>query len=99
MGLIRKAAALKWNKDADDAPRLIASGRGSQAGKILALAEEAGIPIQENVLLSEALDALVPGAVIPRELYDLTAQVYIFLMELEDRAAQESRSMEEPSIT
>ncbi len=87
-GMKQKAAALKWNKENDEAPRLIASGRGYQAEKILALAKKAGIPVQENALLSEALDSLSPGAVIPEELYELTAQVYTFLMELEAREAE-----------
>ncbi len=89
LGMKKKAAALKWNKEQDEAPRLIASGRGHQARRILALAEEAGIPVQENALLSEALDSMSPGAVIPAELYELTAQVYVFLMDLEARAAEE----------
>ncbi|MDC7232173.1 MAG: EscU/YscU/HrcU family type III secretion system export apparatus switch protein [Spirochaetales bacterium] len=84
---IKKSIALKWDRDKDDAPRLIAAGKGPLAGKILSIAREAGIPVQENALLTEALADSPPGREIPPELYQLAAEIYIFLMELERQEA------------
>lgn len=87
---IKKAAALKWDRERDEAPRLIAAGKGAMAERILALAEESGLPVREEPLLSAALEELTPGREIPEELYTLAAELYLFLMELEDGANRES---------
>ncbi|MDA3809309.1 MAG: EscU/YscU/HrcU family type III secretion system export apparatus switch protein [Spirochaetaceae bacterium] len=84
MGLNKGAIALHWDAEKDEAPRLIAAGKGPLADKILALAELAGIPIVEKEPLVEALIDLQPGAVIPYELFRLTAEVYIFLTKLDE---------------
>lgn len=86
MGLRKGAVALSWNPEGDDAPRLIAAGKGLIADRILALAEEAGIPIVEQEPLAEALIALKPGTVIPHELFRLAAEVYIFLSRLDKKS-------------
>lgn len=82
MGM-KKSLALKWDREKDDAPRLIASGKGPLADRIIHLAREAGIPIQENPALTEAMVDTAPGSEIPPELYQLAAEVYLFLMDLE----------------
>ena len=85
---IKKSLALKWDKEKDDAPRLIAAGKGPLADRIISLAVEAGIPVQENGVLTEALVDAAPGSEIPPELYQIAAEVYIFLMELEKAEAE-----------
>lgn len=77
------AAALLWNREKDEAPRLIASGRGYLADRILSLAEEAGIPIVAESPMTEVLLSMPPGREIPPELFELAAEVYVFLMELD----------------
>ena len=83
MGIEKKAAALAWEPGRDDAPRLIAAGKGPLADRILSLAEEAGIPVLEDHPLAEPLQSLEPGCEIPPELYRLAAEVYLFLAELD----------------
>ena len=85
MGLNKGAAALKWDRERDDAPRLIAAGKGYLADKILALAEEASIPMMEEGTLTEILLTMEPGREIPPELFALAAEVYVFLMELDSK--------------
>ena len=80
---MKKAAAVKWDPDKDDAPRVIAAGRGPLADRILALAEAADLPILEKAPLAEVLSGFDPGQVIPPELYLLAAEVYAFLAGLE----------------
>lgn len=93
MGLKKGAAALQWNRNKDDAPRLIAAGKGLLADKILALAEEADIPIFEHEPLTQVLMTMEPGKMIPPELFELTAEIYIFLMKLDEEFMNSSRSI------
>ncbi|MDC7241533.1 MAG: EscU/YscU/HrcU family type III secretion system export apparatus switch protein [Spirochaetales bacterium] len=93
MGL-RKSLALKWNREKDNAPRMIAAGKGPMAERIITLAREAGVPVEENSLLTEALIDTAPGSEIPPELYQLAAELYIFLMELDSEAAERTEAAE-----
>lgn len=83
MGIRKGAAALKWNRNSDEAPRLIAAGKGYLADRILALAESAHIPIVQEEPLADVLIAMEPGREIPPELFEITAEIYIFLMKLD----------------
>lgn len=80
---IRKSIALKWNREHDDAPRLIAAGKGPFADRIIQLALDAGIPVLEDPVLAGIMADSPVGSEIPPELYQLAAEVYIFLMELD----------------
>ena len=84
MGLEKGAAALRWNKEKDEAPRLIAAGKGYLADKIMAIAEKAEIPIVERDPLADLLLQLDPGKEIPSELFQLAAEVYVFIMKLDE---------------
>ncbi|MCX7828475.1 MAG: EscU/YscU/HrcU family type III secretion system export apparatus switch protein [Thermanaerothrix sp.] len=84
---VRKAAALRYDKDRDDAPVVVASGRGRLADKILEVAREASVPIVEDAALVSALLALEVGDEIPPELYGAVAKVLAFVMEMERRAS------------
>lgn len=83
MGVGKSVAALKWNRENDDAPRMIAAGKGYLADRILSLAEEADIPIIEQEPLTQVLMSMDPGQEIPPELFEITAEIYIFLMKLD----------------
>lgn len=74
----RVAVALRY--DAPNAPTVVASGRGHLAAAILAKAEEAGVPVDENPALAEALAALPVGDAIPVELYRAVAAVIGFVL-------------------
>jgi flagellar biosynthesis protein len=71
----RVAAALAYDRDRDDAPRVAAQGRGRVADRILQTAREAGLPVRQDPDLAEALAALDLGALIPAELYGVIAEV------------------------
>ncbi|MBK1716728.1 EscU/YscU/HrcU family type III secretion system export apparatus switch protein [Thiocystis violacea] len=76
-----KAVAISW--DREHAPRITASGTGSTAEQILALAEENGIPMRQDPLLVEALAQIPIGDEIPRALYVAVAEVLAFVFMLE----------------
>ncbi|PLX35709.1 MAG: hypothetical protein C0605_08680 [Hyphomicrobiales bacterium] len=72
------ATALQY--DGKGAPTVTARGEGELARRIIAAAEEAGVPIEENPLLSEALAGVELGAEIPVELYQAVAEVISFIL-------------------
>ena len=73
------AAALAYTPGEDAAPRVVATGQGKIAEKILALAKQHGIPIHEDPALAAALAAVNPGAEIPPELYAVVASVLVYI--------------------
>ncbi|MFO7819648.1 MAG: EscU/YscU/HrcU family type III secretion system export apparatus switch protein [Halanaerobacter sp.] len=83
---IPEAAALKYNIEKDNAPNLIAKGKGELAKKIISQAEENNIPIQEDEDIVEVLLQLELGAEIPEELYQAVAEILSFIFEVEDLA-------------
>ncbi|MGI5863686.1 MAG: EscU/YscU/HrcU family type III secretion system export apparatus switch protein [Myxococcales bacterium] len=82
------AIALKYRKDEDNAPRVVAKGMRVKAEKILAIAREAGVPIMRNVPLAHALNKLEIGDEVPEELYDAVAEVlnYVYALAQEQSA-------------
>ncbi len=82
---VTKATALGYDPEIDNAPRVIASGKGILAEKIIKLAKENGIPIREDPLLAEALARVDIGQAIPPELYKLVAEILAFIYRVEKR--------------
>lgn len=79
---IKKAVALLYDRKQSDAPVVAAAGQGELAGKILAKAEEAGIPIQEDPDLVEVLAKVPLGEEIPVEVYQAVAEILAFVYSL-----------------
>jgi flagellar biosynthesis protein FlhB len=69
------AVALGYDGDQDEAPWVVAAGRGSRAMTIRMAASRLGIPIVEQVPLARALIALEPGQEIPEQFYEATAEI------------------------
>lgn len=80
------AVALRYKNNQDKAPVVTASGQGRMAEKIIALARENKIPVEENAPLAEALRKLTPGQEIPEELYEAVAILLAYIMEMDTRA-------------
>jgi flagellar biosynthetic protein FlhB/flagellar biosynthesis protein len=81
------AIALKYDKDADSAPRVVAKGLRLKAEKIRAIAKEHNIPIMRNVPLANALFRVEVGQEVPEELYDAVAEVLNFIYSLQREQA------------
>jgi flagellar biosynthesis protein len=79
---IKKAVALLYDRQKSGAPIVKASGQGELAGKILAVAEEAGIPIHEDPDLVEVLAGVPLEDEIPVELYQAVAEILSFVYKL-----------------
>lgn len=80
-----KAAALKYDKESGAAPKVVASGKGELAKKIIQKAEEFGVPIFANEALVNSLVDLEVDAQIPSELYQSVVEVFIWLMKNEKK--------------
>ncbi|HEY9077899.1 MAG TPA: EscU/YscU/HrcU family type III secretion system export apparatus switch protein [Anaerolineaceae bacterium] len=81
----KKATALGYEPEKDEAPRVLATGRGAVAEKIISAARAAGIPIQEDPLLASALEALDIDDVIPPELYAVVAEVFAYIYRIREK--------------
>lgn len=78
------AVALKYDKDKDAAPRVLAKGLDFKAERIKALAREVDVPTLRNVPLAHALLRVEVGEPIPEELYDAVAEVLNFVYGLKN---------------
>lgn len=81
----RRAAALRYEAGTDQAPRVVASGKGVIADRILAEARAAGVPVRDDAALAEALAGLDLGAQVPEPLYRAVAEALAWAYRLEGR--------------
>jgi flagellar biosynthesis protein len=75
----RIAAALGYDPEKADAPKLLAKGRGELADRIIALAKKHDIPIREDRDLVAVLSKLDLNQEIPPELYQTIAELLVFI--------------------
>ncbi|MCF2524081.1 EscU/YscU/HrcU family type III secretion system export apparatus switch protein [Bradyrhizobium sp. G127] len=81
----RNTLAVALHYDKKGAPRVVAKGKGTLGDKIIEIAKENNIPIEENEVLAGALSNVELGDEIPAELYKGVAEVLIFVMRLSGR--------------
>ena len=80
------AVALKYDREKDEAPKVVAKGMRLKAEKIRELAKKYGVPVMKNVPLANALYRIDVGQEIPEELYDAVAEILNFVYELQRQA-------------
>jgi len=88
-----KAVALKYEENGNSAPKVIAKGKGEIAKKILQKADEFDIPIFKNKALAESLLNLNIDEQIPPNLYKAVAEVFVWLMNTEEKAQLSKRKI------
>jgi flagellar biosynthesis protein len=79
-----KAVAIQYNPQ-DAAPKIMAKGAGLVAERIKHLAMQSDVPMHKDQALADELVRVDIGAQIPPELYEVVAQVLIFISELDRR--------------
>ncbi len=79
---LSKAAALRYDQTHDQAPRVVAKGRGKVADKIMEIARQHQVPLVEDKNLVQMLEALDLDTEIPPELYQAVAEVLVFIYRL-----------------
>ncbi len=78
----KTAVALAYNPE-EAAPKIIASGKGYLADKILKKAGENHIPVHKDEQLATALTRLNIGDYIPPELYEVVSEILIFVDDMD----------------
>ncbi|MBR3825142.1 MAG: EscU/YscU/HrcU family type III secretion system export apparatus switch protein [Lachnospiraceae bacterium] len=74
----KQAIALSYDP-AEDAPKVIASGRGLLAERIIEKANEYDVPVHRDDKLADTLSRLEIGDMIPPELYEVVAEILVFV--------------------
>lgn len=82
----KEAVALTYDKTKQDAPRIIAKGKGLIAEGILERANAHNIPVHEDGSLVELLGKLNINEQIPEELYQAVAEVFAFIYKVDQVA-------------
>lgn len=95
----QKAVALKYAVG-EGAPRVIATGAGEIAKRIIELAQENNIPIQQDESLTSILSKLDLGFEIPPETYRVVAEILAFLYKTDDewRKKKEAQGLKVPLL-
>ena len=74
----KTAGALEYEAG-DKAPKVIATGQGVLAEKIIDVAQEANVPIHKDAKLARSLSILDIGEYIPPELYSIVAEILVYV--------------------
>ncbi|ALA70080.1 EscU/YscU/HrcU family type III secretion system export apparatus switch protein [Geobacillus sp. ZGt-1] len=77
------AAVIRYDESSGQSPTVVAQGSGHVAQKIIELAKQHHIPIQEDPLLVQNLLQLDLGDRIPPQLYAVIAEILILIEEIE----------------
>lgn len=75
---VKQAIALGYDGE-DEAPRVLATGKGVLAERIIERAKEADIPVHRDDKLADTLSRLQIGDMIPPELYEVVAEILVFV--------------------
>jgi flagellar biosynthesis protein len=75
----KKAAAVAYDPS-QPAPFVTAAGRGRDAERIIAAAQEAGVAIVEDPGLAALLEAVRPGDYIPTWCWEAAAKILAFVI-------------------
>lgn len=79
---IKQAVALEYDPN-DMAPKIVATGRGRLAERIIEEAQDNDIPIHQDDKLADTLSKLDIGEYIPPELYEVVAEILVFVDKME----------------
>ncbi len=83
----KTAVALSYEAG-DAAPKILASGKGYVAQQIIEEAKKADVPFYQDNELAETLSKLNIGDAIPPELYEVVAEILVFVNDMEKLKAK-----------
>ena len=83
----KTAVALAYEAG-DVAPKILASGKGYVAEQIIEEAKKADVPFYQDNELAETLSKLDIGDAIPPELYEVVAEILVFVNDMEKLKAK-----------
>ena len=92
---VKQAIALEYDGE-DEAPRVIATGKGVLAERIIERAREADVPVHWDDKLADTLSRLQIGDMIPPELYEVVAEILVFVDAMDKRESKIERNKRDP---
>lgn len=78
----KQAIALSY-EPGDEAPKIVVSGTGIVAERIIEKAKESQVEVYEDAKLADTLSRLDIGEFIPPELYGVVAEILVFVDHLD----------------
>lgn len=82
------AVALSYQRENNDAPKVVAKGSGFVAEKILATGKQHSVPIYKNKTLVSMLMAVELDREIPPELFQVVAEVLAYIYRIDKRIGE-----------
>lgn len=79
---MKKAVALKYDRQSDNAPRVVAKGKGASAENIIQIAQLHDLPIHKDEDLVELLSKVELDREIPEKLYVAVVEVFSFIYKI-----------------
>jgi len=79
------AVAIAYDREQDRAPRVVAQGYGELAERIIEAAKHSGVFVHDSPELVGLLMNLDLDETIPEELYQVVAEVLVWLSAIEER--------------
>jgi len=89
---VKKAAALKFDRERDRAPKVVAKGKGEVAGNIIRIAQLLDLPIKKDEDLIELLSKVEIDKEIPTELYIAVAEIFKFIYDVTNDIREDGRA-------
>ena len=86
----KTAVALSY-MPGDAAPKILATGKGAVAERIIETAQEADVPTYKDDKLADTLSRLEIGDMIPPELYEVVAEILVFVNDMDKIRAKLGR--------
>jgi flagellar biosynthesis protein len=82
---MKKAIAMRYDPEKENAPRIIAKGKGASAENIIKIAELHNLPIHKDEDLVELLSKVEIDKEIPEKLYLAVVEVFSFIYKVTNR--------------
>lgn len=79
---VKTAVALSY-EPGDMAPKILATGKGQLAEKIIEKGKESNVPFYADNKLADTLSKLEIGDTIPPELYEVVAEILVFVNDMD----------------
>lgn len=87
----KTAVAISY-EPGEQAPKILATGKGALAEKIIEKAQENDVPLYQDNKLAKTLSKLQIGEMIPPELYEVVAEILVFVDDMDRMRAKLNRS-------
>ena len=85
-----KAVALRYDKEQEKAPRVLAKGEGESAKNIIKIAQLHKLPIKKDADLIELLLKVEIDKEVPQELYKAVAELFSYIYKITNNMEEES---------